>query len=72
MLSRNLAIAEKLKEIGARHGRTAGEAAIAWTLRKPEVTAAIVGIRTAEQVKGIIGAGEFRLSADEIAEIEAV
>ncbi len=72
MLSRNLAIAEKLEEVGAKYGRTAGEAAIAWTLRKPEVTAAIVGIRTAEQVSGIIGAGEFRLSEAEIAEIEAV
>lgn len=71
MLTKNLALAEKLKAIGERHGRTAGEAAIAWTLRKPEVTAAIVGIRTPEQVQGVIGAGEFRLSAEEIAEIEA-
>ena len=72
MLTKNLALAEKLKAIGERHGRTAGEAAIAWTLRKPEVTAAIVGIRTPEQVQGVIGAGEFRLSAEEIAEIEAM
>lgn len=71
-LSRNLALADKLKEIGARHGHTAGEAAIAWTLRKPEVTGAIVGIRTPEQVAGVIGAGEWRLSQDEINEIEAM
>ncbi len=71
-LTRNLAIADKLREIGARHGRSAGEAAIAWTLRRPEVTAAIVGIRRPGQVAGIIGAGEFRLSEAEIAEIEAV
>lgn len=70
-LSRNLAIADKLKEIAARHSRTAGEAAIAWTLRRPEVTGAIVGIRTPEQVAGVIGAGEWRLSADEIHEIES-
>ena len=42
-LTRNLALAEKMKEIGAGHGRTAGEVAIAWTLRHPGVTAAIVG-----------------------------
>ena len=70
-LSRNLALADKLAEIGARHGRTAGEAAIAWTLRRPEVTAAIVGIRTPEQVAGVIGAGEFRLSQEEVDEIES-
>ncbi len=69
--TRNLALAELLKTIGARHGRTAGEAAIAWTLRHPAVTAAIVGMRSAEQTKGVLGALEFRLSDAEIAEIES-
>ncbi len=68
-LSENLKLAEQLREIGARHGRTTGEAAIAWTLRRPEVTAAIVGMRSAEQVKGVIGALDFRLTEDEIAQI---
>jgi aryl-alcohol dehydrogenase-like predicted oxidoreductase len=69
-LSRHLALADKLKAIGARHGRTAGEVAIAWTLRRPEVTGAIVGIRNPEQIAGVIGASEFRLSQAEINEIE--
>ena len=69
-LSQNLKIADKLKEIAARHGRTAGEAAIAWTLRHPAVTVAIVGVRNAEQVAGVRGALEFRLSADELSEIQ--
>ncbi|MGA2596973.1 MAG: aldo/keto reductase [Bryobacteraceae bacterium] len=68
-LSDNLKLAEQLRQIGARHGRTTGEAAIAWTLRRPEVTAAIVGMRSAEQVKGVIGALDFRLTADEIAQV---
>jgi len=70
-LSRNLDLAGKLREIGARHGRTPGEVAIAWTLRRPEVTAAIVGMRSAKQVEGVIGAIEFRLSGEEVGEIEA-
>ena len=70
-LTRNLQLAELMRTIGARHGRSAGEAAIAWTLRHPAVTAAIVGMRSAEQTAGVIGALEFRLSAEEIAEIEA-
>jgi aryl-alcohol dehydrogenase-like predicted oxidoreductase len=70
LLSRNLRLAELLREIGQRHGRTAGEVAIAWTLKNRAVTAAIVGVRTAQQVRGIIGAGEFRLSDGEAAEIE--
>jgi len=61
-LSRNLALAEVMREIGARHNRSAGETAIAWTLRHPAVTAAIVGVRSPQQVDGIIGALEFRLS----------
>ena len=70
LLSRNLELADLLGAIGKRHGRTAGEVAIAWTLRHPAVTGAIVGMRSAKQVDGVIGAAEFRLSADEISEIE--
>jgi aryl-alcohol dehydrogenase-like predicted oxidoreductase len=70
-LSRNLALADLLKAIAARHGRTAGEAAIAWCLRRPEVTGAIVGIRNAGQVAGVAGAAGFRLAPEEVAEIAA-
>lgn len=72
LLSKNLRIAELLKEIGARHGRTAGEVAIAWTLNNPAVTAAIVGIRTPEQVHGVAGALQFKLTPGEIEEIETL
>lgn len=68
-LTENLGVAERLKAIASRHGRTAGEAAIAWTLHNPAVTGAIVGLRKPDQVDGIIGAMEFRLSPDEIAEL---
>lgn len=70
LLTRNLHVAALLGEIGKRHGRTAGEVAIAWTLRYPAVTGAIVGVRNPRQVQGIIGADEFHLSASEIEEIE--
>ena len=69
LLTRNLALVELLRGIGARHGRTPGEVAIAWTLRREEVTAAITGLRAAKQLDGVIGAAEFRLSAGEIDEI---
>jgi aryl-alcohol dehydrogenase-like predicted oxidoreductase len=68
-LTQNLALADHLGQIGARHGRTAGEVAIAWTLRLPAVTGAIVGGRSAEQVQGVIGAMALRLDEDELAEI---
>lgn len=70
-LSRNLELVEKLREVGARHGRSPGHVAVAWVLRRPEVTAAILGMRSAAQAREIVGAAEFRLTAEEIAEIEA-
>jgi aryl-alcohol dehydrogenase-like predicted oxidoreductase len=71
LLTRNLALVELLRGIGSRHGRTPGEVAIAWTLRRPEVTAAIVGLRSSKQVDGVIGAASYRLSESEIGEISA-
>jgi aryl-alcohol dehydrogenase-like predicted oxidoreductase len=69
-LSKNLELVERLRQIGARHGRTPGEVAIAWTLRHPAVTGAIVGARNAKQAEGVMRAGELKLSPGEIAEIE--
>jgi aryl-alcohol dehydrogenase-like predicted oxidoreductase len=65
-LYRNLWLAELLKNIGRHDGLSAGEIAIAWTLRLSAVTGAIVGGRNPEQVDGIVGAADFRLSEDEI------
>jgi aryl-alcohol dehydrogenase-like predicted oxidoreductase len=70
LLSRNLRVVERLREIGKRHGRGPGEVAIAWTLAHPAVTGAIVGFRSAQQLAGVMGASEFRLDQGEIAEIE--
>ena len=69
-LSKNLDLVEKLREIGQRHDKSPAEVAIAWTLRHPAVSAAIVGGRRPDQVDGIVGAADFRLSEDEIDEIE--
>jgi aryl-alcohol dehydrogenase-like predicted oxidoreductase len=71
LLTKNLKLAEKLAEIARRHRRTPGEAALAWVLHHPDITAAIVGIRTKEQVSGVQGAMTFRLSQDEVDEINA-
>ncbi len=70
-LSDNLALAERLRVVAARHGRTPGQAAVAWTLRRRAVTGAIVGARNADQVEGVMGAGDWRLTPEEITEVEA-
>ena len=70
LLSRNLHLVETLRAVGLRHHATPGEVAIAWTLLNPAVTGAIVGVRSAEQVRGIAGAADLKLSTDDMLEIE--
>jgi aryl-alcohol dehydrogenase-like predicted oxidoreductase len=70
-LSKNLALVERLRTIGAGHGKSPAEVAIAWTLRNPAVTGAIVGARNAKQVDGVVGAAAFRLTPDDIKQIES-
>src|SRR3977135_1790132 len=69
-LSRNLALVERLREVGKRQGRPPGQVAIAWALRNPAVTGAIVGARNAKQVEGNVGAVDLYLTDEEVAEIE--
>ena len=69
-LARNLRLAQLLAEIGFPHNLPAGVVAIAWTLRHPAVTGAIVGFRNAGQVEELIPASEFRLSERELQQIE--
>jgi aryl-alcohol dehydrogenase-like predicted oxidoreductase len=69
-LSKNIALVERLRQVGQRLGRSAGEIAIAWVLRHPAITGVIVGARNAKQVEGVIGASDVRLTAQDSAEIE--
>jgi aryl-alcohol dehydrogenase-like predicted oxidoreductase len=69
-LSRNLALVEHLHQIARRHNRSAGEVAIAWTLHNAAVTGAIVGARNAQQAEGVMRAGEFRLTDEDVSAIE--
>jgi aryl-alcohol dehydrogenase-like predicted oxidoreductase len=70
-LSHNLALVGRMRETANRHKRSVGEVAIAWTLRHPAVTGAIVGARNARQAEGAMRAGEVHLTEDEVNEIEA-
>ncbi len=65
-LDKNLAFVEKLKSIAADEGKTVAQLAVAWVLRRPEVTSAIVGARSADQVDGVLPAADWELSDDVI------
>jgi len=71
-ISANLALVEKLRPIAERNGRPLAQLAIAWVLRRPEVTAAIVGARRPFQIEETAPAGDWTLSQEDIAEIDAL
>jgi len=68
--SATLELAEKLKKIADRNGRTCAQLAISWVLRRPEVTAAIVGARRPSQIIETTPASDWSLSKKDIEEIE--
>jgi aryl-alcohol dehydrogenase-like predicted oxidoreductase len=70
-LSRNLRLVEILREIGSGHNVNPGVVAVAWTLRNPAITAAIVGGRSPEQVEGLAPALTFRLTEEEYTRINS-
>jgi aryl-alcohol dehydrogenase-like predicted oxidoreductase len=70
-LSRNLKLVDLLREIGNTHQVEPGVVAIAWTLRLPAITAAIVGARRPDQVDGVLPAATLHLSKEEIARLES-
>ncbi|UCF65339.1 MAG: aldo/keto reductase, partial [bacterium] len=70
--SKNLEFTENLKPLAGRHNKSVLQFAIAWVLMHPAVTAAIVGARRASQVQEIMGAADWKLSEDDMAEVERV
>jgi aryl-alcohol dehydrogenase-like predicted oxidoreductase len=69
LLTRAMAMTERLREVGSRHGRSPAEAALAWALAHPAITALIVGARRPQQVDELAAAGDFRLSAQEVEDL---
>lgn len=58
-LAANMALAEGLSRLATESGHTAAQLAIAWVLRRPEVSAAIVGARRPDQIKETAEAGTW-------------
>jgi aryl-alcohol dehydrogenase-like predicted oxidoreductase len=69
-LEANLRLVDGLRAIAREKGCTVAQLAIAWVLRRPEATSAIVGARRPAQIEETVGAAEVRLSSEEIQRIE--
>jgi L-glyceraldehyde 3-phosphate reductase len=63
---------EKLGAIARSRGQSMVQLALSWVLRRPEMTSALIGVRTLEQLKDNLGVlNNLKLSAEEIAAIDA-
>ncbi|MBS1853309.1 MAG: aldo/keto reductase [Acidobacteria bacterium] len=69
---KNRALVEKVKELAGRRGATAGQLALAWVLAKGEDLVPIPGTKRRKYLEENAGAAEIRLTAEEVAELEAV
>jgi aryl-alcohol dehydrogenase-like predicted oxidoreductase len=71
-LSRNLQCVEKARTIAARYGKTVGQLAVAWVVRHPAVTSAIVGARRVDQVEENVQAADWAIDANDVTLLESI
>jgi aryl-alcohol dehydrogenase-like predicted oxidoreductase len=69
---KNIAMVNELKKIAAEYGKTVAQLAVAWVLRRPEVTAAIVGARKPGQIEQTVPAGDWILEQDVLNRVEEI
>ncbi len=68
-LERSLRVVDVLRLVAERHDRPMAQVAVAWVLRREEVTAAIVGVRKPSHIEETAGAGAWELRAEDLAVI---
>jgi len=72
LTERNWAIAEKLGDFVEAHGKTMLELAFSWLLAQSPVTSVIAGATKPEQLEQNVKAGAWKLTAEELAEIDKI
>ncbi|WP_369222528.1 aldo/keto reductase [Streptomyces sp. R39] len=70
LTERNLSIADAVKDVATELGRTPAQVALAWTLRKPGVTAPIIGARTPAQLEDNLGALDVAFTDSQLARLD--
>ena len=70
LLQINLQLVEALAPIAAQHDRSVAQLAIAWVLRRPEITSAIVGTRHPQQIETTAAAADWQLSPEDEQQIQ--
>jgi aryl-alcohol dehydrogenase-like predicted oxidoreductase len=68
----NFAILDKLTEFARSHGHSVLELAIGWLASMPQVSSVIAGATKPEQVSANVKGGEWKLSPEELAEVDKI
>lgn len=68
---KNLDLVEVLRGIASPMGRTVAQLVLNWTIHQPGVTAALCGAKRPEQIRETAQAAGWRLSEEQLAQIEA-
>lgn len=68
---RGYALIEVMQKIAKQHGASVAQVALAWLLAKPYVSTVLLGASKMAQLDDNLGAGELRLSSDELAQLDA-
>jgi aryl-alcohol dehydrogenase-like predicted oxidoreductase len=69
---RNAAVVERFAAFAAKTGRTPAQLAVAWVLAKQPRLTPLVGARTTSQLRDVLGALDKPMSAQEVADLEAI
>lgn len=66
----NLEVVEAIRPLAEESGRPMAQLPLAWVLRRPEVTSAIVGVRKPSQIEQTVGGGDWNLTQEELDVVE--
>jgi aryl-alcohol dehydrogenase-like predicted oxidoreductase len=69
-LASGLRVLEKLKDLGARYGKTPVQVAIAWVLAQPAVVCALTGPSTIPHLEENLGGSGWALEAEDLVVLE--
>jgi aryl-alcohol dehydrogenase-like predicted oxidoreductase len=69
---KELRVVERLQKLAARYDKTVAQLAIAWVLDHPAVTVALVGMRNVKELEENVAATDWKLSAEDKAEIDRI
>ena len=72
MFSRIMELVKRLRPVADASDQSLARLAIAWVLRRDEVTAAIVGARNPAQIEETAPAGDWEPGPEELAELDAI